>query len=60
MEQQTKSEQVRSKGRRLSWVVNSILLLGFLGTIFYGLAVYAFGNEQESSATEGRILAKRP
>ncbi len=60
MEQQTKSEQVRSKGRRLSWVVNSLLLLGFLGTIFYGLAVYAFGTEQERSATEGRMLAQRP
>lgn len=60
MVQQTNSEQVRSKQRRISWVVNSILLLGFLGILFYGLAVYAFGKEQARSDSEGRMLAQRP
>ncbi|WP_214741902.1 DHHW family protein [Exiguobacterium sp. s48] len=60
MIQQTKSEQVRSKERRISWVVNSIMLIGFLGTLFYGLAVYAFGTEQARSDSEGRMLAQRP
>ncbi|WP_214825642.1 DHHW family protein [Exiguobacterium algae] len=60
MEQQTKSDLVRSKKRRISWVVNSILLIGFLGTLFYGLAVYAFGTEQARSSSEGRMLAQRP
>jgi len=60
MNQQLKSEQVRSKKRRLSWVLNTVLVLSFLGVIFYGLVVYAFGTEQDRSSTEGRMLAKRP
>ena len=60
MKPQLKSDQVRSKQRRVSWILNTVLLLSFLGVIFYGLAVYAFGHEQDESTTEGRMLAKRP
>lgn len=62
MKQSSSNElhQPKSKKRRLSWVVNSFILLSFLAIVFYGLAVFALGQEEDSSDIEGRLLDKRP
>ena len=55
------SDELNQRTRRkLSWITNTIILFSFLGILFYGLTVFALGEEEESSDVEGRMLEKRP
>ncbi|OGX79948.1 hypothetical protein A6395_04945 [Exiguobacterium sp. SH31] len=60
MKRLSSTELKHAKKRKLSWVTNSILFFSFIGILFYGFAVFAFGTEEDTSDIEGRALEQRP
>lgn len=60
MKRLSSTELKNMKKRKLSWVTNSLIFFSFLGILFYGFTVFAFGTEEETSDIEGRALEQRP
>ncbi|EPE62231.1 hypothetical protein L479_01393 [Exiguobacterium sp. S17] len=60
MKRLSSTELKHAKKRKLSWLTNGIIFFSFIGILFYGLAVFAFGTEEETSDIEGRALEQRP
>ncbi|RHB49657.1 DHHW family protein [Exiguobacterium sp. AM39-5BH] len=60
MKRLSSTELKHEKKRKLSWVTNSFIFFGFIGILFYGLTVFAFGTEEATSDIEGRSLEERP
>lgn len=60
MKRLSSTELKHEKKRKLSWLTNSFIFFGFIGILFYGLTVFAFGTEEAISDIEGRSLEQRP